>query len=53
MTISLPIPDELAARLGEAGDVSRSALEAFGLTESRHRGHLVLRRHYHDASQRL
>jgi hypothetical protein len=33
MTVTLPIPDELAARLGEAGDVSRRALEAFGLTE--------------------
>lgn len=33
MTIILPIPDELAARLGEVGDVSRRALEAFGLAE--------------------
>jgi hypothetical protein len=33
MTITLPIPDERAARLGEAGDVSRRALEAFALPE--------------------
>lgn len=33
MTITLPIPDELAARLAEAGDVSRRALEAFALAE--------------------
>ncbi|MDQ2804137.1 MAG: UPF0175 family protein [Pseudomonadota bacterium] len=33
MTITLPIPDDLAARLGEAGDVSRRALEAFGVAE--------------------
>ncbi len=33
MTITLAIPDDLAARLGEAGDVSRRALEAFALAE--------------------
>lgn len=33
MTIVLPIPDDLAARLGEVGDVTRRALEAFGLAE--------------------
>ena len=33
MNVTLPIPDDLAARLGEAGDVSRRALEAFALAE--------------------
>jgi len=33
--VTLPIPDELAARLGEAGDVSRRALEAFAAEEYR------------------
>ena len=33
MTITLPIPDDLAARLGDAGDVTRRALEAFGIAE--------------------
>lgn len=33
MTITLPIPDELVARLAEAGDVARRALEAFALAE--------------------
>lgn len=33
MTITLPIPDDLAARIAEAGDVSRRALEAFALAE--------------------
>jgi hypothetical protein len=33
MNVTLPIPDELAARLGEAGDVARRALEAFALAE--------------------
>jgi len=33
--VTLPIPDELAARLGEAGDVSRRALEAFAADEYR------------------
>ncbi len=35
MTVILPIPDDLAARLGEAGDVSRRALEAFAAEEYR------------------
>jgi hypothetical protein len=35
MNVTLPIPDELAARLGEAGDVSRRALEAFVADEYR------------------
>jgi hypothetical protein len=35
MNVTLPIPDELAARLGEAGDVSRRALEAFAAEEYR------------------
>jgi len=35
MNVTLPIPDELAARLGEAGDVSRRALEAFAADEYR------------------
>lgn len=33
MSVVLPIPDELAARLGGAEDVARRALEAFGLAE--------------------
>ncbi len=33
MNLILPIPDDLAARLGEAGDVSRRALEAFAVAE--------------------
>lgn len=33
MNVTLAIPDELAARLGPAGDLSRRALEAFGLAE--------------------
>lgn len=33
MNVILPIPDELAERLGGAGDVSRRALEAFTLAE--------------------
>jgi hypothetical protein len=35
MNVTLPIPDELAARLGEAGDLSRRALEAFAADEYR------------------
>jgi hypothetical protein len=35
MNVTLPIPDELAARLGQAGDVSRRALEAFAAEEYR------------------
>jgi hypothetical protein len=35
MNVTLPIPDDLAARLGEAGDVSRRALEAFAADEYR------------------
>jgi len=35
MTITLPIPDDLAARLGSADDVSRRALEAFAAEEYR------------------
>jgi hypothetical protein len=35
MNVTLPIPDELATRLGEAGDVSRRALEAFAADEYR------------------
>jgi hypothetical protein len=35
MNVTVHIPDDLAARLGEAGDVSRRALEAFGLEEYR------------------
>lgn len=35
MNVTLPIPDDLAARLGEAGDVSRRALEAFATEEYR------------------
>ena len=33
MNLVLPIPDELAQRLGAVGDVTRRALEAFGVTE--------------------
>lgn len=33
MNVILPIPDELAERLGAAGDVARRALEAFGVAE--------------------
>lgn len=33
MSVVLPIPDELANRLGGAEDVSRRALEAFGVAE--------------------
>ena len=33
MNVILPIPDELAARLGAVGDVARRALEAFGVAE--------------------
>jgi len=35
MNLVLPIPDELAARLGTADDVARRALEAFALAEYR------------------
>ena len=35
MNITLPIPDDLAIRLGAAGDVSRRALEAFAAEEYR------------------
>jgi hypothetical protein len=33
MNLTVPIPDELAARLGAADDLSRRALEAFALAE--------------------
>ena len=33
MDITVPIPDELAARLGAADNLSRRALEAFALAE--------------------
>jgi Uncharacterised protein family (UPF0175) len=33
MNVILPIPDDLAERLGAAGDVARRALEAFGVAE--------------------
>lgn len=33
MNITVPIPDELAARLGAADDLARRALEAFALAE--------------------
>ncbi|HJS86228.1 MAG TPA: UPF0175 family protein [Acetobacteraceae bacterium] len=33
MNLVLPIPDELAACLGAAGDLSRRALEVFALAE--------------------
>lgn len=35
MNVTLPIPDDLADRLGPAGDVSRRALEAFAAEEYR------------------
>jgi hypothetical protein len=35
MNVAIPIPDELAARLGEVGDLSRRALEAFAADEYR------------------
>lgn len=35
MNVTLPIPDDLAARLGRADDVSRRALEAFATEEYR------------------
>jgi hypothetical protein len=35
MPVTLPIPDDLAARLGDASDVSRRALEAFAAEEYR------------------
>lgn len=35
MNVTLPIPDDLAVRLGRAGDVSRRALEAFATEEYR------------------
>jgi Uncharacterised protein family (UPF0175) len=35
MDVTIPIPDDLAARLGEAGDVGRRALEAFASEEYR------------------
>ena len=35
MNVTLAIPNELAARLGEAGDVSRRVLEAFAADEYR------------------
>jgi hypothetical protein len=37
MNVILPIPDDLATRLGEAGDVARRALEAFAAEEYRAR----------------
>jgi len=33
MNVTLPIPDDLALRLGDSGSVARRALEAFGLAE--------------------
>ena len=33
MNLTVPIPDEVAARLGAADDLSRRALEAFALAE--------------------
>ncbi len=33
MNLLLPIPDDLAERLGAAGDIARRALEAFGVAE--------------------
>ncbi len=33
MNVTLPIPDDLALRLGDSGTVARRALEAFGLAE--------------------
>ena len=35
MNLVLPIPDDVAASLGEAGPLERRALEAFGLAEYR------------------
>src|ERR1700733_8703095 len=35
MNVTLPIPDELAARLGDAEDLTRRALEAFAADEYR------------------
>jgi hypothetical protein len=35
MNVTLPIPNELAARLGESGDLSRRALEAFAADDYR------------------
>jgi hypothetical protein len=45
MNVTLPIPDELAARLGQPDDVSRRALEAFAADEYRagRLGHSELR----------
>lgn len=40
MNLTVPIPDELAARLGAAEDLSRRALEAFALAEY-HAGRLT------------
>lgn len=33
MNLVLPIPDDLAERLGAPGDIARRALEAFGIAE--------------------
>ena len=33
MNLVLPIPDDVAEHLGEAGAVARRALEAFGISE--------------------
>jgi len=33
MNLVLPIPDDVAEHLGEAGEVARRALEAFGIAE--------------------
>lgn len=35
MDVTLVLPDDLAARLGRPGELSRRALEAFGLAEHR------------------
>jgi hypothetical protein len=35
MDVTIPIPDDLATRLGEAADVARRALEAFATEEYR------------------
>jgi hypothetical protein len=35
MNVTLPIPDDLAARLGTSDDLARRALEAFALEEYR------------------
>lgn len=37
MNVTLPIPDDIAARLGLPSDLSRRALEAFALAEYRDR----------------